>query len=395
MTPSLLARARRKPALPIAVVALTTAVAGGTAYAVTGKTATLTVDGASREVDFRGDTAADVLAAAGLQAGARDLLVPAAGSRVDDGDEVALRRARELELIVDGAPKTVWVTADSVDEALEQVGLRERGLALSASRSRDIPLDGMQLAVSTPKTLNIVAGGRRLARTTTAADVGTALEQAGITVDGDDRLSHPRSQPVLDGLTVNVVAVRRDHVFEPVALPFETESRKDSTLLEGRTKVLAAGRQGTVRRTVERTFADGRLEGKKLLKSETLSAPVTRVVAVGTKPAPVAAPAASSAGSSSARSGRASSGGASSGGDAGGGSRWAAVARCESGGNPSAVSSTGRYRGLYQFSTETWRSVGGSGDPAAASAAEQTRRAQMLLNRSGAGQWPTCGRYLR
>ena len=103
-----------------------------------------------------------------------------------------------------------------------------------------------------------------------------------------------------------------------------------------------------------------------------------RVVAVGTKPRPVAA----------VRSGG-------SGGSAGGGGAWAAVANCESGGNPSAVSSTGKYRGLYQFSTETWRSVGGSGDPAAASAAEQTRRAQMLLARSGAGQWPECGRYLR
>ena len=51
--------------------------------------------------------------------------------------------------------------------------------------------------------------------------------------------------------------------------------------------------------------------------------------------------------------------------------------------------------GLYQFSRETWASVGGSGDPAAASAAEQTRRAQMLYARSGAGQWPECGRHLR
>ena len=396
VTPSLIARARRKPVLPIAVVALTAAVAGGTAYAVTGKTVTLTVDGTSREVDFRGDTAADVLAAAGLEAGRRDSLVPAAGSRVEDGDEVALRRARELELIVDGAPKTVWVTADSVDEALTQVGLRERGMALSASRSREIPLDGMQLAVSTPKRLNVVAAGRRLARTTTAADVGTALQQAGLAVDGDDRLSHPRTSPVRDGLTVTLVTVDRDHVFEPVAVPYRTEQRADSTLLEGRTKVLAAGQPGTVRRTVERTFADGRLEATKLLESETLAAPVTRVVAVGTKPAPVQAPAPSSSGNGGSGGSAARSGGSSSGaGSAGGGGNWAAVAKCESGGNPGAVSSTGKYRGLYQFSTETWRSVGGSGDPAAASPAEQTRRAQALLERSGAGQWPTCGRYLR
>jgi hypothetical protein len=68
-----------------------------------------------------------------------------------------------------------------------------------------------------------------------------------------------------------------------------------------------------------------------------------------------------------------------------------AIASCESGGNPAAVDSTGTYRGKYQFSTATWQGIGGTGDPAAASEAEQDRRAAMLYARSGAGQWPVCG----
>jgi hypothetical protein len=68
-----------------------------------------------------------------------------------------------------------------------------------------------------------------------------------------------------------------------------------------------------------------------------------------------------------------------------------AIAACESGGDPTAVSSTGMYRGKYQFSVATWQSVGGSGDPAAAPEAEQDYRAALLYERSGAGQWPVCG----
>jgi hypothetical protein len=56
-----------------------------------------------------------------------------------------------------------------------------------------------------------------------------------------------------------------------------------------------------------------------------------------------------------------------------------------------AVSASGKYHGLYQFSLSTWAGVGGSGLPSQASAAEQTMRAQMLFDRSGAGQWPHCG----
>ncbi len=69
-----------------------------------------------------------------------------------------------------------------------------------------------------------------------------------------------------------------------------------------------------------------------------------------------------------------------------------AIARCESGGNPSAVGGGGAYRGKYQFSQQTWQSVGGSGDPAAASGAEQDRRAAILYSRGGASSWPVCGR---
>jgi Transglycosylase-like domain len=68
-----------------------------------------------------------------------------------------------------------------------------------------------------------------------------------------------------------------------------------------------------------------------------------------------------------------------------------AIAACESGGDPSAIGGGGLYRGKYQFSYETWQSVGGTGDPAAAPEAEQDARAAALLARDGAGHWPVCG----
>ena len=59
------------------------------------------------------------------------------------------------------------------------------------------------------------------------------------------------------------------------------------------------------------------------------------------------------------------------------------IAQCESGGNPSAVSADGNYRGKYQFDRETWRAMGGSGDPAEAPEAEQDRIAAELLAQRG------------
>jgi resuscitation-promoting factor RpfB len=73
------------------------------------------------------------------------------------------------------------------------------------------------------------------------------------------------------------------------------------------------------------------------------------------------------------------------------GDTLARIAQCESGGDPTAVSADGAYRGKYQFDRETWQQMGGSGDPADASAAEQDRIAAKLLAARGTAPWPRCG----
>jgi hypothetical protein len=72
------------------------------------------------------------------------------------------------------------------------------------------------------------------------------------------------------------------------------------------------------------------------------------------------------------------------------GSVLARIAQCESGGDPTAISSGGRYRGKYQFSRRTWRAMGGTGDPAKASEAEQDQRALALYQQRGTAPWPAC-----
>lgn len=73
---------------------------------------------------------------------------------------------------------------------------------------------------------------------------------------------------------------------------------------------------------------------------------------------------------------------------------WAALSRCESGGDPKARSADGRYYGAFQFSPATWQSLGYSGRASDHPYATQLRAAQRLQARSGWGQWPRCSRRL-
>lgn len=385
----------RRPVIVVLLVALVIALLGATGWALTGKDVTLSVDGQPRQVSFRGSTVSEVLRAARVSVGEYDSVVPAVSSRVEDGARVAVRRGRQIELVVDGQKRMVWVTAASVDEALDQVGLRQPGIALSASRSRTIPLGGLSLEVVTPKRITVIADGVPQERQSTAATVGAALVEAGVALGANDRVSVPQTDPVVADLVISVVRVAVERVDEDVTVPFGTEQRDDPELLQGVTRQITAGRAGVERRTTERRLADGVVESSTLVSTTTVTAPVSRVVAVGTKakpaPAPVAvmAPRAASAPNAPAAADTAPRAGTGS-----AGLNWAALAQCESGGNPRAVNPSGAYRGLYQFSLQTWRGVGGSGDPIDASPGEQTYRAQLLYDRSGAGQWPECGRRL-
>lgn len=377
----------------VAVGALALAVGGSTAaWSATGKTVELTVDGQSRTVELRGDTVADVLAAAGLSAGEHDLLAPAADRPVEDGDAVALRRGRELQLVVDGVARSVWVTADDVAEALDQVGLRAEGAALSASRSRAIGLDGLALDVRLPKDVTLVADGERAERTTTALTVADLLREAGLRVGRRDEVSVPLATRLTDGASVRVTRIGSEKVVSKVPVAFRTERRSDASLFDGTVREVQDGRRGVDRRTAVYRTVDGKRKGDPTVDVERVRDPRTRILAVGTKDRPAAAPSRpSSASRSSAPSSRPSAPRPVPSSSSGGGLDWAALARCESGGNPRIVSSNGLYYGLYQFSLSTWQSVGGSGRPSDASPSEQTARAQALYARSGRGQWPHCG----
>ena len=82
-------------------------------------------------------------------------------------------------------------------------------------------------------------------------------------------------------------------------------------------------------------------------------------------------------------------------------SQWAAMRECESGGDYSITSRSGKYRGAYQFDRSTWNSVAERHapmlvgvDPAQASPADQDALALALYTERGARPWPHCGRHL-
>jgi resuscitation-promoting factor RpfB len=363
---------RRPLQLSLFALVLLGLVGGCLAYYLAQKSLTLTVDGQSRSVSTYAGTVGEVLEEEDLVPAAHDVVLPAEDASVEDGDTVVLNRARPLRLTVDGVQSEVFVTALSVDEALDQLGYRAADLVLSASRSERLPLDGMQLSITTPKNVVLVADGQQRVVTTTAATAGDLLAEQGVALGPDDRTSLYAGQALLDKMRLQVFRVQVADVAETTPIPHGRVETDDPDAFKGDDTVTQKGVDGVQTTTYRVTTTDGVETGRQQLSTAVTQAPVDELVSIGTKARPAVATGPVPSTSD--------------------GLNWAALAKCESGGNPRAVNPAGYY-GLYQFSLSTWKSVGGTGNPIDASADEQTTRAQMLYARGGAGQWG-CGRHL-
>lgn len=346
-------------------------VAGGTAaFGVMNKTVTLTVDGQTETIRTFSGHVSDVLKSKGIKLASDDKVSPAPSHEVADGDDITVDYARPLTLSVDGKSESQIVHSATVEDVLGSFGVTpETGAYLSAKPDTKVPRKGMDLVVSNPKELKVVADGHTKDISTAAPTVVAVLARAGVKLDKDDEVDLGKADVTPDEDTLvkpdanlKVVRIKTETKTEKVSVKFPVEVSNDSSMAKGETKVVSAGKVGAKSEKVTVTTADGKVRDRVVLASTVLSQPVKQVEKRGTQEAPSVAS----------------------------GSVWDKIAQCESGGNWQINTGNGYYGGL-QFSAPTWHSVGGTGVASDHSREEQIKRAVILQQRSGWGQWGCAG----
>jgi uncharacterized protein YabE (DUF348 family) len=340
----------------------------GAAYASMSKSVTVSVDGKESTVRTFGDDVGDVLASKGIQPGSHDSVVPSVDSSVDDGSRIAVRLGRPLALSVDGEKQTVWTTATKVSSALDQLGTRFGGAALSVSRGASIDRSGMALAVTTPKLVTLKVADEKVERhNVPAATVGDLLEKVDAPVDRNDIVRPSRGAELTDRtkIVVTKIGERTKRVPREV-IPAPVTEQKDGSMTAGDTKTVREGTDGARDVTYKLRFRNGDLVKRTVVKQRVVSRPVATIVKVGTKKVEAAPTVAS-------------------------GGIWDKIAACESGGNWSTNTGNGYYGGL-QFDRQTWQAYGGTGTADQHSREEQIAIAEKVAaDRGGYGAWPVCG----
>ena len=312
-----------------AVMATLVSLAGGGATALAmDKSVTVDVDGHEMTVHTYSGTVSDVLAKQGLSAGAHDSLMPSANSSIADGGKIVLQRGRTMTVSVDGVQQTQWVKAQTVGDALREMGVKTDNAKLSADPSKQIPLSGLSMDITTAKTVTISDGGSAPKQLTTyAVTIQDLLKSLNINLGAQDNVAPAGDTKLTSGAQITVSRNGVTVVQENQDIQPTTQIVNDPTMDEGQTQVMDPGTVGKQTVTYRVTMHNGQQTDKQQIGVQVTTPMKPKVVKNGTKALP-------------------------------GDEIWDKIAGCESSGNWHINTGNGYYGGL-QFNNPTWLSNGG------------------------------------
>ena len=240
------------------------------------------------------------------------------------------------------------------------------------------PLDKLYIDTSTrPKLITIKGSDFSLEFLTMSKTVEEAIISQRIDFDQNDISSPSPEDPILADMTISITYVDKEIVEEAVELPFTTTYTVANDLYVGQKEVTQAGVMGIQKNIYEITTHDGQEAKKELIDSYIEKDPIEEIIAKGTK----------LGGTSSCQS-------------------WdtvidnmtedpterywmKSVMRCESNCNETAVSGTGAYKGLFQFSSSTFSGWGGQD---IFNGTQQIALTLKLFRLGYQSKWPACSK---
>lgn len=359
---------------------LATLVVGGGVAVAGQKSVTLDVNGDIIQASTMSGDVEGALKSAGVEIDNRAMVTPALDEAISDNSKITVRSARTVALTIDGKQEKIDTTALTVGSLLDQIGRSDAVSELSQARNQEIPLDGMELEIVTPKKFTLNDGGKDGRMSLPARTVGEIFEMRGTPLGKEDKVTPAANTPLKEGMHVEVTRIANREETKVEEIPAPEHVKEDPNMPEGEEKVVEKGAPGKARVVATVRTVNGEEVSRKEKSSKEITAPKERVIIRGTKKADkdegkdkgsnngAAAPAVAN------------------------GSVWDQLAQCEAGGDWSINTGNG-FSGGLQFTPSTWAGFGGTEYAPAAHMAtreQQIAVAERVQAAQGWGAWPAC-----
>lgn len=249
--------------------------------------------GSERVILTHARTIGDALEDAGVAIAPEDIVEPALDSQLVATDYVVnIYRARPV-IVVDGAVRQKVMTAAQTPDGIAKsagVGELRDEDKTAFSPSEDIAADGASTVLTIDRAVEFTLQlyGTPTKAYSHAATVGEMLEQKGVKLAPEDRVSVAIDAPLTAGMTVAIWrnGVQTATVEEPIA--FTVRKVLDFDQPFGYHKVQTPGVNGKKSVTYQITAQNGRETGRKMIQSVTLDQPKEQIEVVGAKSGPKA-----------------------------------------------------------------------------------------------------------
>ena len=190
---------------------------------------------------------------------------------------------RDVNATVNGETVAITTKAHTVEQLLA-----EQNIDYCEDDYISVPLttyvsEGLTFELKHAVDFKVTADGKTKTFRTLYETVWEALNDCGVKVGELDIVEPSADTQMRNGLNIVVkrVRVEKKTVVEKVA--FKTVTREDSSLDQGKTKVVKKGRKGKAKVTYRIKYIDGKVASKKKISKKIISKPVNKVVAKGTR----------------------------------------------------------------------------------------------------------------
>ncbi|KKI91611.1 hypothetical protein WQ54_13935 [Bacillus sp. SA1-12] len=264
------------------MLVLGSGVAYGT-YEGSKETVALNVNGKEEKIRTHADTVGALLQELDIDYRQEDHISPAASKRIEENMKIDYEASKPVKLAIGEKRRTIWTTADTVKELIEQ-----ENLDVTEHDKIEPALDtklekNLSLTIDKAFKLALNVGEQKQQVWTTSTTVADFLKEHNIKLNKLDEVKPALTEQINPKSTITVTRIEKvtDVVEEPIA--FNVITKKDSSLEKGEQKVIESGKEGKQKKHFEVVIKNGKEFSRKLLKTETVADSEARVVALGTK----------------------------------------------------------------------------------------------------------------
>lgn len=190
---------------------------------------------------------------------------------------------KDVVLVVDGKATEVTTFKNNVEELLNQEGIVLKPED-KVSWALDTSLkDGMSIEVIRAFPVKVQVDGNTLTVNTTPDTVENILQRAKISLGPHDQVVPEISMMLKEPGEITVSRISYQEIVQEKAIPFTTTREKDPNLTKGVTKVVQKGQEGLEREIIKVTYRDGKEIKREVVKKEVVKEPVPQRIAYGTR----------------------------------------------------------------------------------------------------------------